>query len=164
MDSRAKFVEWFKSYYEAYVEMYKDGGIDKFNREKIDDLFSAFHGGFSSAKEQSETVAWMFENVIGERTFSAGKDMPEIYGLGANRVRKTLLPLYASPQPAQAWLPIADVQIEGKVLALSVSGEISIQYCSTILGLIRAAKTDGDLCNYTHYMPLPEAPKQEAGE
>jgi len=45
------------------------------------------------------------------------------------------------------------------VLAFSESGSMKIESGFWLLNMLHAANVDGEKCNYTHWMPLPAAPK-----
>jgi hypothetical protein len=77
------------------------------------------------------------------------------------------LPLYAAP-PAVSHVP-GWQQIETapkskeRVLVISQSGTISVETGHYAHNMLHAAKIDGDECHYTHWMPLPAAPKASEG-
>ena len=58
------------------------------------------------------------------------------------------------------WQPIETAPATAnKVLAFSESGNMKIETGHCLRNMLHAAKVDGEHCNYTHWMPLPAAPK-----
>ncbi len=65
----------------------------------------------------------------------------------------------ANAEPA-GWQPIETAPATAnKVFAFSESGNMKIETGHWLRNMLHAAKVDGEHCNYTHWMPLPAAPK-----
>lgn len=63
---------------------------------------------------------------------------------------------------AQTWKPIESAPASAEpVLCLSESGRRKIETGHWLRNLLHAAQTDGDKCNYTHWMPLPQPPVEK---
>ena len=65
----------------------------------------------------------------------------------------------ANAEPT-GWQPIETAPATANnVLAFSESGNMKIETGHWLRNMLHAAKVDGEHCNYTHWMPLPAAPK-----
>jgi Protein of unknown function (DUF551) len=151
--------------YEA-VERY--GGLSR-KKSYVDgfaELIASHKEAIEIVKQmmQAEPVAWLYVPCVED---SDRMGIPPEFNVTTAHVAKpvpegrdTVQPLYTAPQAVPSWLPISSVPHSAdKVLAFSESGNVKIETGYRLVNLLHASKVEGDNCNYTHWMPLPAAPR-----
>ncbi len=171
MDNLNGFEEWFKLEH----GMFCAGDDDSKTIALI-----TWQAAISHAQEQSEPVAWiMVTPESGNRILIEDRDEMLRYQSMDSR---EIIPLYASPQPAQEWINVKDrlpetritndkpCILEGRaippqinsdwVLVIHLKGAASIVGMDQLTGLEgRGVWWDNYRNNVTHWQPLPVAPK-----